>query len=426
MEDLRIGVAKKDITPSLPIDLAGYIRRFGKSKGIHDPLQANFLTVNNGAEQVLFVSLDILFMSDEFSLIAKDAISGRIKIERKNILIASTHTHSAPGIHLFRDEGLRDKNWEENVLQALLEGAAEASQSLKKANIGMGMGFADIGKNRRKQGGPKDTHFPIVCFFDERRLPIAIISNYGCHPVVLDEKNLLVSSDYVHYFRNSLNQSFSSDVITLFFTGATGDVDPIERGNFSIAENLGAKLAEEALKVLKKKEFKANIEIQVKEAQLKIPYGWIPNPREAEEIYKSTRLQYSEALRKKDKKAIKIQKAFILWAEEIRKKASENKLPHFLECSLQSIRLGDAAFLAFPFELFSSISLSLRAKSRIKNLFMVGYANGYRGYLPDEISFSEGGYEVEEAFKYVGLLPFSPQAEKLFIKRALFLLENQE
>ncbi len=54
---------------------------------------------------------------------------------------------------------------------------------------------------------------------------------------------------------------------------------------------------------------------------------------------------------------------------------------------------------------------------------MIGYANGYSGYLPDKKSLEEGGYEVEEAFKYIGLLPFSANAEELFLEKALQLIK---
>jgi hypothetical protein len=66
----------------------------------------------------------------------------------------------------------------------------------------------------------------------------------------------------------------------------------------------------------------------------------------------------------------------------------------------------------------------LRVKSKIESLFLAGYANGYEGYLPDENSYREGGYEVDESFKYCGLLPLSVQAEKNFSKKLLFLIEN--
>jgi neutral ceramidase len=426
MGKLKVGAIKKEITPSLPANLVGYIRRFGKSTEIHDPLLANILLIDNGVEQVLLISLDMLFLSSDFALKVKQAVSKKLNIAKENILIAAIHTHSATGIHMFRDESLRDKNWEEKVFLTLLKGTTEAGQRLKTASLGVRMGRSTIGRNRRKEGGPIDSNFPVLCFFDERNFPLAVVASCGCHPVVLDEENLRITADYVHYFRQHLGEAFTSDAVILFFTGASGDVDPVERGSFFIADRLGMKLAQESLKIIDSMEAKVDIDIKSKETSLNIPYGWRPDPQEAEETFQHTLQQYEETVEKRDRNAEKIRKAFLLWAEELRDKASKNELPPSLRCELQCIKLGDGVLLAFPFELFSSISLSLRAKSGVKNLFMVGYANGYNGYLPDKDSINEGGYEVEEAFKYVGLLPLSANAEELFLEKALSLIKSLE
>ncbi len=421
---MRIGAVQKEITPSLPAELVGYIRRFGKAAGIHDPLLANLLLVDNGTERVLLVSLDILFLSTDFAFKVKQAVSEKLNIDTKNILLAAIHTHSAPAIHFFRDESIQDKAWEEKVFQTLVQSAVEASQQLQQTTMGVGVGRSSIGQNRRKDKGPFDSNFPLICFFDEQDRPQAVMANCGCHPVVLDERNLFITADYVFNFRNSLNTMLSSDLTTLFFTGACGDVDPLERGSFSAAQRLGKKLAGEALVIIDSMEASSDIEIKSIETSLEIPYAGIPNAHEAEETYKNTRKNYENAAAKGEREAQKIQKAFLLWAEKLREKALKNEIPASLQCKLQCIKLGDAVLFAFPFELFSSISQSLRARSGIPNLFMVGYANGYGGYLPDKKSIEEGGYEVEEAFKYIGLLPFTADAETLFLRKALELIKG--
>jgi neutral ceramidase len=424
MGRLRVGAIKKEITPPLGTDLFGYIRRFGTSKGVHDPLRANFLSLEESTNQVLLISLDILAMDEIFASRVREEISRELNIKKRNILVAAIHTHSSPGIHLFRNVGKRNRDWEEKLLQTLITGASESIKRMRKGSAGGGMGFALIGKNRRKEGGAVDPCFPLLCFRDEENTPLALIANYGCHPVVLDEKNLLISADYVGYFRNHLNKFLCANPVTLFFCGANGDVDPVQRGNFSIANRLGKILAAEASKVIKKMKFQKDIEIKAREVSLKIPYGWIPNPKEAEKTLKESRSRYEHAVKKGEKKEIKIRKAFLLWAKEIKEKALKNKLPSVLETRLQCLKLGEAILLAHPFELFSSVSLSLRLKSKIESLFLAGYANGYGGYLPDEKSCTEGGYEVDESFKYCGILPLSVQAEKIFTRKALFLIEN--
>jgi neutral ceramidase len=422
MGNLSVGVSKKDITPPVGTDLSGYIRRFGRSSGIHDPLLANILWVTNGQDQVLLTSLDVMNINHEFSSRAKAAISEEMGIAKKNILLAAIHTHSAPGIHIFRDDSKRDNNWEEKVLHALVSGSTEARRRSKKALIGTGTGQAYIGCDRRKSGEKIDPFLTVIGFFDKNEKPFALIANYGCHPVVLTEDNLLISADYVGYFRSQLKKSLSSEVTTLFFTGAAGNVDPIERGSFQLAERLAGILSGEVIKIIKKMKLQSWAEIKTAQIRIDIPYGWIPAKDEAEKAHREGQLAYRNALEKGDREETKIQKAFLLWAEELRKKARKGKLPASLECDLQAVKLAEAVFLAFPFELFSSLSLALRRLSGLEDLFLVAYANGYEGYLADERSIRAGGYEIEEAFKYTGLLPFSAQGGKIFLNKALSLL----
>lgn len=423
MGRLKAGATKKDITPPIGIHLSGYIKRFGPSTGIHDPLLANFLWVDDGFEGFLFISMDVLNISDEFAAEAKKGISEALGVEDNKILIASTHTHSAPGIHLFRNSGMRDKAWEEKVFHILISGSREALQNAKRAFLGIGKDQSNIGINRRKREGKTDADLSLACFFDDKKEPFAVIANYGCHPVVLDEANFHISADYVDSFRCQFESSFSSHMTILFFTGATGDVDPIERGDFSISKKLGEALALKALGITNNMELKADVEFKASRAFLRIPYGWLPSLEEAEIAYKENLLQYQKAVDKGDNTEIMIRQAFLLWAEDLRRRTQEKNLPKYLDVELQSLKLGDAIFLACPFELFSSLSLELRKSSETENLFIICYANGYQSYLPDEEAIQEGGYEVEEAYKYVGLLPYSSLAPSLFLECARSLIK---
>lgn len=424
MGNLRAGVAKKEITPPIGTYLSGYIRRFGSSTGIHDPLWASILWVTDGNDQVLFISLDVMNISEGFSSQAKAVIAQETGIAEGNILMAAIHTHSAPGIHIFRDGSIRDIKWEKEVLRTLVEGSKEARRRSQKALFGAATGQATIGTNRRKSGGSVDPQLTMAGFFEESKQLFALIANYGCHPVVLAEDNLLISADYVGYFRSQLEKSFTSEVTTLFFTGATGDVDPVERGSFQAAEKLAEVLSNEARQLISKMKFQSDTQIKTGRIKLEIPYDWIPSADEADKIYNENLFAYRDALKNNDKVEAKIRKAFLLWAEELKKCVLDRKLPGSIECELQALKLGEAVFLAFPFELFSSLSLELRRSSGIECLFLAGYANGYQGYLPDDRSFREGGYEIEDSFKYTGLLVFSAQGGNAFLEKALTLLEK--
>jgi neutral ceramidase len=424
MKTFRAGAAKRKITPPVGTELFGYIRRLGSSTGIHDPLWANLLWVEDGNLGVLLVSLDVLNFSDEFAAQAKSAISKEIDVAEQNICIAAIHTHSAPGAHFFRGGGKRNRAWEKGVLDLLIDGSREARQNSRSAYLGLATDQAFIGYNRRKSENAIDSHLTLACFADDKKRPFCVVASYGCHPVVLKEDNLLVSADYVGYFRERLNKLYSADMVTLFFTGATGDVDPIDRGGFEIADKLAGILAQKALAMIKNMSWTRKGKLRVEKIKIIVPYERIPSLEEVKEACQKAKSLYRQAKTKGDRTEIKIQKAFLDWAEELRESAATSKIPSSLECELQCFKLEDLVLVAHPFELFSSLSLEIRELSKVKHLIMAGYANGYHGYLPDEKSAREGGYEVEEAYKYVGLLPYSTQAGQIFQEKALEVIES--
>ena len=56
------------------------------------------------------------------------------------------------------------------------------------------------------------------------------------------------------------------------------------------------------------------------------------------------------------------------------------------------------------------------------NVFVAGYANGNVGYVPTAAAFSEGGYEVDLAYKLYGEQMLTPDAEGIILSAAASLL----
>ena len=63
------------------------------------------------------------------------------------------------------------------------------------------------------------------------------------------------------------------------------------------------------------------------------------------------------------------------------------------EIPVTVVSLGEVAWLHTPFELFSSIALRIRAASPFAHTRVIGYTNGYFGYLPDHDAYRDGLYE---------------------------------
>ncbi|MEX2304843.1 MAG: hypothetical protein WD595_01480 [Waddliaceae bacterium] len=81
--------------------------------------------------------------------------------------------------------------------------------------------------------------------------PLAVLFNYPVHPTVLKTQNRLFSADFVGYARNHLLSSLGSDVCSVYFNGAQGDIIPVafNENGFDACNTLGRSLAETVKKI---------------------------------------------------------------------------------------------------------------------------------------------------------------------------------
>ncbi len=409
---MQAGAAVVEITPTPPVDLNGYILRFGKATGVHDPLHASclYLECENGS--LLLASLDLLSIDSETALKLKKKIASETGVPEENIVLAAIHTHSSVGGPFLRNVGKEDPEWKERFESKVMEGCIEAKEKAEPVQLRYYQAFSCVGVNSRRSERGIDPSAPFVTVKGQRGY-IAWLVNYGCHPVCLTEDNLLISADYVYYLREKIKASFSASFPVLFFTGGCGDVDPKLRGGFQAAERTGYALADELLLVERSYqglEIRGSVKSLCR--KLELPYGWQPGIEEAEKAYQYHKKLYEEARTKEERK---IQGAFLQWAQDLVQAVREGSLPSRLETEICLIKIGPFSMVVTPFEIFSSVSLKVRQILGPIS-FVVGYANGYRGYLPDRPAFVEGGYEVEEWHKYGGILPLAPDAEERFLK----------
>ncbi|MCK5737787.1 neutral/alkaline non-lysosomal ceramidase N-terminal domain-containing protein, partial [bacterium] len=93
---LSAGAAVAEITPHDSQFLYGYphVERF--STGVHDPLLCSTLFLSDGQTSLLFLAVDIIFISKMMSNRVRQRIQEKTGIPMENMLISATHTHSGP------------------------------------------------------------------------------------------------------------------------------------------------------------------------------------------------------------------------------------------------------------------------------------------------------------------------------------------
>src|SRR5580693_5640297 len=89
---LRVGAAKVDITPKDLTGLVGVVNR--PITGVHDPLFARALVLDNGVTTSAIVEVDLAELGDTTSV--RQRITKELGIPFDHLMIAATHDHSAP------------------------------------------------------------------------------------------------------------------------------------------------------------------------------------------------------------------------------------------------------------------------------------------------------------------------------------------
>ncbi|WP_291765765.1 hypothetical protein [Caldivirga sp. UBA161] len=399
---IEASYSKVNITPPIGLRLGGYAHRVGKpSIMVHDELYARLLMISSGEVEVIVVQLDLLGLYSNDASLIRRSVSKVTGVKEDNIMVASTHTHSAPEtiipmwpntLPYSEEEKAKYNDWFTGVVSKLTE-AAGGLNGTERVELRIGVGEANgLCFNRSFKGGLVSGELPILLVkFSKGKVALV---NYPCHPVC--NTDLGFSADYPGVTYESL---LSNGVELMFLTGAAGDIDPIRKGR-GYMSYLGYSLSSSVIETLGSLKPTAPV-IRVKEIKITLPLRTI-NQEEA-------RLRYEEALRRvKAKGGLPNEPSESIWvnedyltlmySDEEYEVSKDNR--RFIEAEVNLLRIGGLLMVTIPGEAFieSALMISSIAEGMgFKETMVVGYVNDYVGYIPIKASFIKGTYEAKLA-----------------------------
>jgi len=429
---IKAAFQKVNITPPIGTPLGGYAARKSVSQGVHDDLYAVAMVLQSGSDVLAVVTADLIGFPRDVVEKIRENVQRYADIPPTHVLIAASHTHSGPDL-LFGYQGFASRAYVEVMIETIVGAVYASRKKLHPVDIGVGQGWLEgLGVNRRTSTGiPIDPSVGVLRI-DCNKKPEGILINYTCHPVVLGPDNLLITADYPGYALRVIERVFEGKVIPMFTNGAAGDInvghsaelsaigETIPGRTFERAENLGMMLAGEVLRTLSKIEPNPGVSISANAKEVTLPFKSLPSLEEVERLAKHREKTLNELIQKGAPAEI-IAKAKIekLYAEILLQQVNERrqKSKELNPIELQAIKIGSCALITFPGELFVEIGLKIKEKSPFQHTYIVGYANGYVGYLPTKQAFEEGGYETIASH-------FAPESEEIVIEESLALLRS--
>jgi hypothetical protein len=395
MDTLTAGAAAIDFTPPPGLLQAGFAARSQPATGVHDPLTARALVIGDTA----IVVADVIGIHHEVSA----RIRARSGLPSANVVIAATHTHGAPSSMPDRLGIVADQAFIEALEDACVAAIEQARANAVPARFEAGYGpDPDVARNRRHADGPLDRNVPVLrvtAIKDDR--PIAVMLSYACHPTVLGADNRLMTADYPHYVRRSIEAELPG-AVALFLTGCAGDanighaasaswtVSANDARSFANAENLGNRIGQSALSAdLQPVALTPRGSQQTVELTLDRPEGDLAACADAWQAEIDAGCPPPRAL---------LLPHWVRWARQ-----NIATTPGTWTGQVGLLDFGPVSVTSLPGEIFAETGLAVRRAAGDRIAFVLAYADDTPGYIPPASEYQHGGYEVDEAHRFVGL-----------------------
>jgi len=435
IQKIKAGASNVDITPRQSHFLFGYPFVERMSTGVHDVLLSSALYITNGRMQVLFISNDVIYIAKDSVLRIRKEVSVKTGIPASHILIAATHTHSAPvtaEVLISVNDPIVprvDQDYLRFMEESSVKAAFQAFERAESAKIGFVTGDATgVGTNRHDPKGPKDMEVPAMLVRNLNYETIACMLICNMHPTILHENSTLYSSDFPHYTRIFLQDYLGKTCTVVYFTGTAGNQSPrhVTKSNtFEEAERIGKIVADAVISQLEKSvHFSADVSIYLRHKFTDLPKRQFPSVEWAE-YHRDSLKKHFDQLQNSSKDIRVIRTAEVNWfgSEELlflSSLAQSNGLDRayetILPAEIQIIKIGDRTFIAWPGEVFVEYGLEL--KKQFSKISLITYANGeLQGYLVTKEANDKGFYEAGNSF-------FDYTAGEIMLKKTMELVKE--
>lgn len=382
-QGLMAGVSRVDITPPPGFEMWGAAGRKVFAESVLDPLFARALVLKSADLSVALVTLDLgrTFSREQMNRVRK-------KVEQtvgiRHVIFAASHTHTGPNI--MDDTYLAEAGdrWEPKALEQTTRAIENAAQRVVPARIGVGLGTSYIGHNRQDgparnlgknltgvRTSPQDPIVTVIRVDDLSGQPLAILAHHAAHPVVLNHVTRY-SADFPGAMAMFVEKSWNSDVVCFFLQGACGDINTHQvaaGGLVGDAKKTGYNLGRVVERVSReiRTQSSATASLQIAEDEMTFPVRW--------DI---------EKLRK-----MGTPPTYYQWLTTGRPIGFP---PSLLRIPITTLLVNGAlAFVTMPGEPYVDLQIDLRERLPEVTTVLLGYANGYVGYLPTIRAASRDG-----------------------------------
>jgi len=255
-QDFSVGAEQRNINPNgMTLYMAG-----GKPNRpfteVHDSLFVKAVVVSDQQTDLSMISFDCI------GLLYPELIKIREMVKEKlpsfpvdHIVMSSTHTHAGPDVVGIWGEDLGHSGVNEKHMKLIVEKASEAiveavkNKVKAKAFYARGS-FGDDWVKNISEPTELDREVSVMQFKSKDGKNLATITNFACHPTIMDDATTMASADYVGGYYHYLDSAQGG--MNFFLQGSIGGwVQPEDvPSSFENANKYGGSLGSYVMNLL--------------------------------------------------------------------------------------------------------------------------------------------------------------------------------
>lgn len=184
--------------------------------GSHDELWARVVVLDQGATRVAVVSLDLVGFFNE-DVVKVRALVEEAKLDVDHVLITSTHQHEGPDTMGLWGPSFGKTGYQEDyvayVRSQTVKAIADAVGALAEVGaVKVGSALVEESHPRGQANFSRDSRDPVIfpddvniaALYDTSGAVMGSMVNWGNHPEALSDENFQMTSDFVHYIRETV------------------------------------------------------------------------------------------------------------------------------------------------------------------------------------------------------------------------------
>jgi len=390
------------------------------AEGTLDELMIGAFVLEHEDTRLVVVAADVVAVD----AVLTGEVTAAAGLKRADLALCASHTHSGPAGVVARlhpaDEDRLDRKLRERFIATAAEAIATARAGMERVDLLVGVAETEgAGANRNDAIGPHDPRLTVLATRRSDGSFQGAMCHFACHPTILGADNRLVSADFPGALRRTLGGALDrggSAPVVLVVNGAAGDVSTrfIRRAqDAGEVARVGATLATAAVRALANA---APVAGPIRYGQTTVPLsrrargplddGVVRDgdgrDGEPSDLLSAAQHRFAET---------QLQGAAM---REALAQVPDEGIP--AELQLEAWALGNVVLIAVPGELYASLGSHIQAAAA-GQIVILGYANGYVGYLTDAPAYESQTYEALAS-------PFGPEAGNDVAVAAVALVER--